>query len=138
MKKSQDSEVQKFLDELKTFDAEKFKMVSEARSIVIKQVPKVGERIMYGGIMFTDREDFGGLFVSKNHVSFEFSQGVAFKDPEKHLEGSGKFRRHLKFLKPEDVIKKQTAHFVAEAIKRQGWPHSLVVFPVDKIRTRVD
>ena len=115
MKKSKNKDVQKFLDELKKFDLEKFTIVEKSRKIVFSEYPKVSERIMYGGIMFTLDNDFGGLFVSKNHVSFEFSNGNKFKDPEKLLEGTGKFRRHLKLKSATDVKNKKVSYFVKQA-----------------------
>lgn len=39
---------------------------------------------MYGGIMFSPGDDFGGLFVYKNHVSFEFGNGAKFVAPHKN------------------------------------------------------
>lgn len=114
MRKSKDIEVQKWLEELKQFDVEKYKTVELARKIVFKQYPKVSERIIYGGIMFTLEKDFGGLFVSKNHVSFEFTDGYMFNDPKNYLEGTGKFRRHLKLKSSSDVEGKEVMLFVGQ------------------------
>ena len=114
MKKSQDKGVQQFLDELKKFDTEKYKIVTDARNIVFKEYPKVNERIIYGGIMFTLDEDVGGLFVSTHHVSFEFSKGYTFRDPKTLLEGTGKYRRHLKLKTPEEVKTKDVSSFVKQ------------------------
>ena len=114
MKKAKNSDVQKWLDELKAFDADKYKTVTDAREIVFAAHENVSERIMYGGIMFTLDIDFGGLFVSKNHVSFEFSEGVNFKDPKKLLAGTGKSRRHLKLKTSADVTEKEVAFFVRQ------------------------
>jgi hypothetical protein len=71
---------------------------------------------MYGGIMFAVNEDVGGIFTSKKHVSFEFSKGVNFKDPKKILEGTGKFRRHLKLITLDDVNIKNVEYFIQQAI----------------------
>jgi len=75
-------------------DNTKYQILEELRKIVIENYPKVEERMMYGGIMFSLADEFGEVFVYKNHISFEFSYGYKFKDPEKLLEGSGKYRRH--------------------------------------------
>lgn len=116
MRKSHNTDVQKFLDELKAFDIEKYKIVTVAREIVLNQHPLVSERIIYGGIMFTLKKDFGGLFVSKHHVSFEFSEGASLTDHEGLLEGGGTFRRHLKLRKKVDVQDKKVASFVGQII----------------------
>ena len=117
MRKSKDKEVQKFLDEVKKFDKDKYKTVRQAREIVFEQYPTVSERIIYGGIMFTIEKDFGGLFVSKHHVSFEFTDGYKFSDPKKLLEGTGKFRRHLKLKSSTDIDDKEVSYFVNQVSK---------------------
>ena len=96
MEKSENEQVQRHLEEIMMFNDEQFNILQKLREIVFKAYPKTNERIMYGGIMFSLNDDFGGVFVRKNHVSFEFGNGFAMADPDKLLEGSGKFRRHLK------------------------------------------
>ena len=116
MKKSKDEKVQKFLNGIIMIDNEKFDTLNAMREIVFKIYPKTDERMMYGGIMLSlDAEDFGGLFVRKNHISFEFIKGFLMKDPNKFLEGSGKFRRHLKIKSKEDVKNKDVDFFVKQA-----------------------
>lgn len=65
--------------------------------------PKVKERKMYGGIMFSIDEDFAGLFVYKEHVTMEFGNGYLFEDPSEILDGTGKQRRNLKFKTLKDI-----------------------------------
>ena len=116
MKKSKDERVQKFLDEIIMIDSEKYNTLNAMREIVFKTYPNTDERIMYGGIMFSlDTEDFGGLFVRKNHISFEFSSGAGMKDPHEILEGSGKFRRHLKIRSLADIKDKKVNFFVKQS-----------------------
>ena len=107
-------QVEKFLEEIRNNDSEKYKILQELRTLVKKTHPKVTERIMYGGIMFTLDADWGGIYPSKNHVSFEFSQGFALNDTNNHLEGSGKFRRHLKIESIEDIQSKEVESFVKQ------------------------
>lgn len=115
MIKSKDEKVQEFLDGIKETDTNKIEALLEMRSIVFDTLAGVSERMMYGGIMFTYKEeDFGGLFVSKNHISFEFSKGVELIDPDKVLEGKGKFRRHLKIRDTEDIKEKKIQFFVEQ------------------------
>ncbi len=114
MEISNDKRVQQFLDDNKEIDAQKYDIVQACRKIVFSIFPDVNERMMYGGIMFSLDDDFGGVFISKKHVSFEFSHGYLFEDPKKTLEGSGKFRRHLKLKSIEDVFAKQAEFFVKQ------------------------
>lgn len=72
---------------------------------------------MYGGIMFSSGFDFGGVFLRKNHISFEFGFGVRFNDPDGVLEGTGKSRRHLKLRSLEDIEIKKVAYFVEQALE---------------------
>ena len=118
MKKSKNEQVQKFLDEIMKIDEEKFLILQTLREIVFSIYPKTSERLMYGGIMFSLEDDFGGLFVRKNHVSFEFGSGIHMNDPFKMLEGSGKFRRHLKIRSLSDIEDKKVDFFVKQSLKK--------------------
>lgn len=114
MDKSKDEQVQKFLEDILMIDPVKFETLQKLRKIVFTNYPKTNERIMYGGIMFSLKNDFGGVFASKNHISFEFSFGVNMKDPHKILEGSGKLRRHLKIRAISDIEDKKVDFFVKQ------------------------
>ncbi|MCF6292508.1 MAG: DUF1801 domain-containing protein [Robiginitomaculum sp.] len=115
VKKSKRQQVQTFLDDIESLGGWKFLTLQKAREIVFNTYPDVDERIMYGGIMFSVSDDFGGIFVNKKHLSFEFSNGFEFNDPNKNLEGSGKHRRHLKLKEISDIKNKQLAFFVQQA-----------------------
>lgn len=116
MKNSKDEKVQAFLDEIMHLNEEQFQILQRLRSIVFEQHPATSERIMYGGILFSLAEDFGGIFAYKNHVSFEFSLGYQMKDPKQVLEGGGKFRRHLKIRTLQDIDDKQVDFFVKQVV----------------------
>ena len=116
MKISKDERVNTFLEETNLLNGEQFNILQKLRAIVFKIYPKTEERMMYGGIMFSLEEDFGGIFVRKNHVSFEFGTGFKMKDPNKLLEGTGKFRRHLKIRSFSEVEDKNVDYFVKQAV----------------------
>ena len=98
MKTSDPSAVKAFLQELEITESDKHAIVASLRKIVFEHFPQATERMMYGGIVcFLEGEMITGIFVSKNHVSQEFGRGYLMSDPSKHLEGNGKYRRHLKF-----------------------------------------
>jgi hypothetical protein len=73
MGKSMNEQVQNFLDDIIVIDPEKFDIIQKLRAIVFLTDPGVTERIMYGGILLSLENDFGGIFTYKKHVSFEFS-----------------------------------------------------------------
>lgn len=116
MKKSNNEGVQSFLEEFMMVDSEKFEILQNLRKIVFANFPEVNERIMYGGIMFSLEDDFGGLFVRKNHISFEFSSGAYMNDPHKFLEGTGELRRHLKIRSLADLEDKEVDFYVKQAV----------------------
>ena len=113
--KSKNIETQKFIENIEILDHEKYLILQQLREIVFDNYPKVKERMMYGGIMFSQQKDFGGIFVYKNHISFEFSDGYKFDDATKLLEGSGKHRRHLKLKSIENIEMKKVDFFVKQA-----------------------
>ncbi|TRX48724.1 DUF1801 domain-containing protein [Fulvivirga sp. M361] len=115
MTKSASIEVQDFIHKVMALDKPKYQILEELRKIVFMNYPEVKERMMYGGIMFSLEDDFGGVFVYKNHVSFEFSYGYIFNDPDKLLEGNGKYRRHLKITSLDSMDMKQVDFFVKQA-----------------------
>ena len=118
MKTSDPSAVKAFLAELENTEADKHAIVKSLREIVFDHFPKATEKIMYGGIVFfLEDEMITGIFVSKNHVSQEFGRGYLMEDPSKHLEGKGKYRRHLKFRDLEDIERKQTSFYVKQAVE---------------------
>ncbi|MCA9884374.1 MAG: DUF1801 domain-containing protein [Anaerolineae bacterium] len=112
---SQDEQVQQFLDDLLAADVDKYEIVQQARQIMLACHPQANECIKYGGILFALDEDFGGLFVSRHHVKFDFTHGYKLDDPNNLLEGSGEFRRHLKFKTEADVAEKQLRFFIEQA-----------------------
>ena len=116
MKKSKDEKVQGFLEEIMMIDDEKYEILQKLREIVFSNYPKTSERMMYGGIMFSLEEDFSGIFVRKNHISFEFINGFRMNDPKKLLEGTGKFRRHLKIKSLADIKDMEVEFFVRQSV----------------------
>lgn len=91
------SQIDKFLEQVKTQDFDKYEILTRSKNIVLDMFPSVTETFKYGGIMFSLEDDFGGLFVSKKHISFEFTYGYKLSS-ELKLEGNGKYRRHLKII----------------------------------------
>lgn len=117
MHKTEDEKVQKYLNEIERVAAERSNTLIEMREIVLSICPRADEKIMYGGLVFFfDGEMFAGLFLNKHHVTLEFSKGFIMKDPHGFLEGTGKYRRHLKIKTMEDVIKKDVRFFVKQAV----------------------
>ena len=115
MQKSKNEQVEKHLEDLMLLNEEQYTIIQKLRDIVFMIHPNTNERIMYGGIMFSLDDDFGGIFTRKSHISFEFGQGFLFDDPERLLEGNGKFRRHLKIRSLSDIDAKKVSFFVKQS-----------------------
>ncbi|PID77770.1 MAG: hypothetical protein CSB21_03490 [Deltaproteobacteria bacterium] len=114
MKISTPQKVQELLSDIESVAPEKYDMLMKLRDLVFTHLPGTKEKVMYGGIMFYLPDDFGGLFVRKKHVSFEFTDGYKLKDSYKFLEGTGKYRRHLKLHSQEDIDTKKVAYYIKQ------------------------
>lgn len=117
MNPSNNEKVQIFLNEIQVIDPMKLEMLLELRQIIFDVFPKSEERMMYGGILFSNASEFyAGLFVRKNHISLEFSKGFLMNDPDNHLEGGGKYRRHLKISTHTEIHNKKALYYIKQAI----------------------
>ncbi len=117
MTDAKDSQIDAFLSELEQKSAEQFNLVSELRHAFLASHQALSEEIKYGGILFSlCGSPVGGIFVYKEHVSVEFSEGAHFHDPQGLLEGKGKLRRHLKIRSVNDISAKETRAFMAQAV----------------------
>ncbi len=103
---SKNKQITDLLEEIKLNDYGKFEILYKLREVVFETFPNVTETFKYGGIMLSLNDEFGGLFVYKNHISFEFSYGYKL-NTELKLEGGGKYRRHLKFKTLTDIKTKE-------------------------------
>ncbi|MCW5259917.1 DUF1801 domain-containing protein [Verminephrobacter eiseniae] len=75
-------------------------IVQGVRQNVMRTGPSATEIVKYGGIMFQAKQPFCGVYAYRENVSLEFGHGHQFKDAHGVLEGSGKFRRHIKMEPP--------------------------------------
>lgn len=121
MRKITDENIRKHLIDLKAEDKTKADIMMKLREHVFAVFPKATEEIKYGGIIFLmDGNLFGGVFASKKHVSMEFSFGAVMSDPDKKLEGGGKYRRHLKIHNLEELKEKKITYYLKQAIQKTG------------------
>jgi hypothetical protein len=60
---------------------------------------------------------FAGVFAYKDHVTVEFGQGAKIQDTFGFLEGSGKFRRHIKLKVTSDIEDRRLADYVRLALE---------------------
>ena len=110
--------IKNLLQDFEIINPELGTIIRSLRKTVLAIAPKCEEKVMYGGLIFKipDRM-FCGLFLRKNYVSAEFDLGYLLKDKEKLLEGSGKYRRHLKIHNKSEVETKQVTDFISQSFK---------------------
>lgn len=102
-------------------EATKTQITDHIVEILLEVCPDFTSVSMYGGTMIEvingdPKTRVGGFFVYKTHVSVEFSEGASLDDPKQLLEGSGKFRRHIKLRSVEDIDTKDCKGFLEQAI----------------------
>ena len=113
---SQNKDVQQLIDDIEAYHPDRIELFMLLRDTAFLLHPQTKEKVMYGGIMFSLANDYGGIFSYKNHISFEFTAGANFDDPGKLLEGKGKFRRHLKFRSIEDIENKNLSYYLKQLL----------------------
>ena len=114
---SSNEKVNGFLVDIQSTFPDKFEIVEKIRAVFLEEYPQIAEEIKYGGITFNISEELiGGIFIYKQHISIEFSNGAQFTDPDKLLEGKGKFRRHLKILELKDLENKNIDLYIKQAV----------------------
>ncbi|MCD4740600.1 DUF1801 domain-containing protein, partial [archaeon] len=100
-----------FISNVLSVDEEKGQILISLRKLILKNFPKSEEEIKYGGLVFIiNKRLFCGIFIRKNHVSLEFDNGSEMQDPNTLLEGNGKYRRHLKINKLDDITGKKVSY----------------------------
>ena len=116
MLSSNSEKVNSFIDDIQFQSSEKHKILLSLRQLVKKANSNLVEDIKYGGLVYNlSNELLGGIFVYKNHLSFEFGKGAELDDPDGILEGTGKYRRHIKISKLDEIAAKKVVHFIQQA-----------------------
>lgn len=92
------------------------------KALVTQIAPTTSFVVKYGGEVFVPDVDtpnafVGGVFIYKDHVSVEFSDGASLTDPRRRLEGKGKARRHLKLTAVRDVEDKDLASYLQQVLR---------------------
>ena len=114
---SSNEKVNDFLTDIRASFPNKAAIVEAIRALFLESNIEVEEDIKYCGIVFTISTTLiGGIYLYKEHISIEFSQGVNFSDPKGFLEGKGKLRRHLKITGKRDLNNKEIRHYIDQAI----------------------
>lgn len=102
-------------------DATKAEIIGNLEEIIIELAPDANLPPMYGGNVIELEKDnpksrIGGFYAYVEYVSLEFANGVQFDDPDGVLEGTGKFRRHVKLRCIDDIEAKACKCFLEQAL----------------------
>ena len=108
--------VEEFFNNLALNDPDTYSIAVSLRKLIKKSAKNPEERVMYGGILYYLDDSFCGIFPYKSHVSLEFGRGNLFEDKDNILEGTGKFRRHIKFNNLKQIKEKQAGFYIQQAI----------------------
>jgi hypothetical protein len=108
--------VEDLLSDIQFLGAERYEIVATIRDLVKKKFKPFAEEVKYGVILFSSGVQFCGVFTYSGHVSIEFGNGAKIVDADGHLEGSGKFRRHLKIVTMTDLKDKKVAEYLKHAL----------------------
>ena len=108
--------IDNFIQDILFIDEKKSDLLICLRKMVLEIKPEAKEEIKYGGLVFiVDTKLICGIFIRKNHISVEFSFGAMMLDPNNCLEGSGKYRRHLKIVDKKDIENKNVEYYVKQS-----------------------
>ena len=110
-----DEHVEQWLRDVQYTSPAQFPLVQDLRTLVRQLAPEALERVMYGGLLYELGAAFCGIFPYKNHVSVEFSRGCDLEDAHGQLEGSGKWRRHVKLRSTDEIVTKYLETYLLQA-----------------------
>ena len=109
--------VQSLLEDIRLVSEKNYEIVDAVRALVRKNFNAYSEEVKYGGILFANGVQFGGVFAYKAHVTVEFGSGAKIADTFGFLEGSGKGRRHIKLMSISEIKEKKLAEYLLLAFR---------------------
>ncbi len=108
--------ISSFMTDLQAVSSEMHDIINHIRDIHFHINPDITEEIKYGGLVFLKNQELtSGVFCYKAHTSIEFGKGSEMDDPHSVLEGSGKYRRHIKISSADDISAKHVADYIRQA-----------------------
>jgi hypothetical protein len=91
------------------------------RAFVRKTAPSLEESVKWGnGCWLSDGAPIAYVHSDADHVQFGFIRGASLRDPRGLLQGNGRFVRHTKVRRAEDIDRKAFAALLAQAVSLGG------------------
>ena len=85
---SSNDRVNDFFTDVQLVSSEQYNMMILIRSIFLKSTNDLVEEIKYGGLTFQIKGTLiGGIYVYKEHISIEFSNGADFTGSRYYFRG---------------------------------------------------
>lgn len=111
--------VQDLLEDIRLASEQNYEVVQAVRTMVNKTIGTTTQEVKYGGLLLTSAAgvEFAGVFAYKAHVSVEFGNGAKINDPFGFLQGSGKGRRHIKWMTASEIKDKKLAQYLSLALQ---------------------
>jgi hypothetical protein len=130
MKRSVPSPIPEYLKFLSPYGPRITELALTTRALVLGEAPDASELIydaynaVASGYSFTGRpsDSFIHIAVYANWVNIGFNQGSQLADPEKLLQGNGRWIRHIRVSNSLDLAKPALKNFVKAAIARAERP----------------
>ena len=93
-------------------------IIRSLRAFVKRIAPALTEFVKWGnGCWVKGKIPVAYVYSAPDYVQFGFFMGSALKDPNKLLEGSGRYVRHIKVRKSSEIDARAFAALLRQAIK---------------------
>ena len=88
------------------------------RKFVKRIAPELQESVKWGnGCWIQGKAPVAYVYSAPDHVQFGFFGGSALQDPNRLLQGQGKFVRHIKVRKRSDIDESAYATLLRQAVR---------------------
>ena len=95
-------------------------LIRALRQFVKRVAPSLEESVKWGnGCWIQRKAPVAYVYSAPDHVQFGFFAGSALKDPDRLLQGQGKFVRHIKLVKRSDIDEKSFAALLRQAARQE-------------------
>lgn len=93
-------------------------ILRKLRTFVRRTAPDLVEAVKWGnGCWVSGKKPVAYVYCAPDHVQFGFMVGSKLKDPQKLLQGTGAYVRHLKLFTPSDLDGRAFAPLLRQAVK---------------------
>lgn len=93
-------------------------VIRALRKFVKRSAPQLQESVKWGnGCWLHGKAPVAYVYSAPDHVQFGFFHGATLKDPNRLLNGEGKFVRHIKVRKRADIDESAFETLLRQAVR---------------------